>query len=81
MADKNYEVVLNELSKDLDDLRSGEITLPEAAGRANTAGKMIGLIKCKLTYSALREEQPDVPFMVDGREKKKSKKVKSAKSA
>lgn len=30
---------------------------------ANTAGKVLGTIKCQLEYAMLKGEEPDIPFM------------------
>ena len=30
---------------------------------ANTAGKVLGTIKCQLEYAMLRGEEPDIPFL------------------
>jgi hypothetical protein len=30
---------------------------------ANTAGKVIGTVKCQLEYALLRNEQPEIPFL------------------
>lgn len=30
---------------------------------ANTAGKVLGTIKCQIEYAMLRGEEPDIPFL------------------
>lgn len=30
---------------------------------ANTAGKVLGTIKCQLEYAMLKGEEPDIPFL------------------
>lgn len=46
------------------ELRSGQIKHKEAAEMVNAIGKMIGLAKIQLEYAHLRQEKPEIPFLV-----------------
>lgn len=55
--------IRNDLVNVFNKLRDGTMEAKEAVEINNTAGKIISSIKVQLAYSALRGEQPDIPFL------------------
>lgn len=61
---KTITELRSELLKTFEGLKSGEIDCKVAAEMNNTAGKVINTVKAQLEYAALRQEKPDLAFMV-----------------
>lgn len=55
--------IRNDLVNVFNKLRDGTMEAKEAVEINNTAGKIISSVKVQLAYSALRGEQPDIPFL------------------
>lgn len=77
MKAENAMELFEKMSGWLEDLEAGSLTLPEANGRFNGAGKMISLLKTQCVYSALRNEEPHIPFMLSGDKKSGKKRISS----
>lgn len=60
---KTIESLRADLCKLFDDLKADECDVKIAAEMNNTAGKIIGTLKVQLEYSALRKEEPSIPFL------------------
>lgn len=55
--------IRNDLVNVFNKLRDGTMDAKDAFEINNTAGKIISSAKVQLAYSALRGEQPDIPFL------------------
>lgn len=61
---KNVEELRKELCDVFDGLRNGTLQAKEAKEMNNAAGKIIGSIKVELEYAHLRDEKPEIAFLV-----------------
>ena len=59
----NIEEISKELRKVFVGLRDGTMDIKQAVEMNNTAGKIIGVAKVQLSYHALRDEKPEIPFL------------------
>lgn len=55
--------IRNDLVNVFNRLRDGTMEAKDAVEINNTAGKIISSVKVQLAYAALRNEQPDIPFL------------------
>lgn len=62
---KNATELRQQLADVFASLRAGETNHRDAAELANIAGKMISSAKVQLEYCQLRDEKPDIPFLMN----------------
>lgn len=60
---KTINELRDELLKLFDDIKTGETDVKVAGEMNNTAGKVINSVKAELEYAALREVEPNIPFL------------------
>lgn len=66
---KSIQTLRNDLCVLFDNIKTKEIDVDQAAEMNNTAGKIIGTLRAELQYAAQRGEEPNIPFMVQKKNK------------
>ncbi|HZR66016.1 MAG TPA: hypothetical protein VFA85_12755 [Terriglobales bacterium] len=62
-APKNVDELYHQLAESFAQLRDDPRRIHQVKELANVAGKMIGIVKAKLCYAALRGQEPDIPYL------------------
>ena len=73
---KNAQALRDTLSEVAQDLRNGKIAAKDASAIANITGKMISSAKAQLEHCVLRNESPDIEFLHEVKNDKRTAKPK-----
>lgn len=65
---KNIQELRDSLLSNIKEIKSGDLPVKEAEAITNTAGKVLNTVLAELKYSEMRQEKPEIEFLMNDKQ-------------